>query len=105
MKITHIAVENYKSIKKADLPISDFVCIVGENNSGKSTLIQAFLLFIKGTKLSSSDFHDKDEDILITAKISGITDEILEKLDPKHRIEIFPYISSGEISLLDGWHL
>jgi putative ATP-dependent endonuclease of OLD family len=99
MKITHIAVKNYKSIKKADLPISDFVCIVGENNSGKSTLIQAFLLFIKGTKLSPSDFHNKDEDILITAKIAGITDEVLEKLDPKHRIEISPYISSSEISL------
>ncbi len=49
MKLTHVAVSNYKGLRNTASPLSDFVCAIGENNSGKSSLLQALLLFINGT--------------------------------------------------------
>jgi predicted ATPase len=42
MKITHVKVDNFKSLVDFDLPLSKFSCLVGLNGSGKSTILQFF---------------------------------------------------------------
>lgn len=44
MKINHIKIKNFKSLKDIDLHLSDFNLITGVNSSGKSSFIQALLL-------------------------------------------------------------
>lgn len=99
MKINEIKVNNYKGLRDTGVPISSFVCVVGENNAGKSSLLQALLLFIRGTKLSKNEFYDPTEDILITVELSDITDEILLNLSEEHRPKIAKYINHERIKL------
>jgi predicted ATPase len=41
MKITHIKVNNFKSLVDFDLPLAKFSCLVGLNGAGKSTILQS----------------------------------------------------------------
>jgi putative ATP-dependent endonuclease of OLD family len=99
MKLTSVTVANYKGLREADCRLSDFVCVIGENNAGKSTLLQAILLFINGTKLSRDAFYDPLKDILITVHLSGVTDEVLNKLDDDHRLKLEPYVVDETLAL------
>jgi len=99
MKLAHISVENYKGLRDIESNISDFVCAVGENNAGKSSLLQALLLFINGTKLSKAEFYDPDKDILIKVRLTGVTDETLSTLTDEHRTKIEPYVDAENLVL------
>lgn len=99
MKLTHVAVSNYKGLWNTGSPLSDFVCAIGENNAGKSSLLQTLLLFINGTKLSKAEFYNPDQDIVIKAKIEDVTDEVLAKLTEEHRSKIAPYVKNASIVL------
>jgi predicted ATP-dependent endonuclease of OLD family len=99
MKLTHVAVSNYKGLRNTESPLSDFVCTIGENNAGKSSLLQALLLFINGTKLSKTEFYDPDQDIVIKVKVEDVTDEVLAKLTEEHRAKIVPYVKDASIVL------
>lgn len=45
MIIKRVRVENFKRIKDLDIVLSPYDCLVGPNNSGKTTLLQALALF------------------------------------------------------------
>ena len=49
VKLQKLVLRNFKSFKKADIPISNgFTAIVGSNGSGKTNILDA-LLFVLGT--------------------------------------------------------
>jgi len=96
MKFTKLVVENFKSLKNVNTPLSTFTCIVGENNSGKSTFIQSLLLFIKGTKLKQDDFYDISKDILITVTINDISTADLAVLGDIHKEKLEKFIITKE---------
>ena len=100
MKLTHLVVKNYKGLRNTECPLSDFVCTVGENNAGKSSLLQALLLFINGTKLSKTEFYDPGQDIVITVKVDNVTDNVLAKLTEEHRAKFAPYVKDASVVLV-----
>ena len=51
MKLSHLQVLNYRGLREVSIPLSNFVCITGENNSGKSSILQSLSLFISGSAL------------------------------------------------------
>ena len=99
MKLTNIAVQNYKGLHETECSLSNFVCAIGENNAGKSSLLQSLLLFVNGTKLSRAEFYNPEEDILITVTLSNVTEDTLSGLLEEHRTKITPYLS-GETLIL-----
>lgn len=99
MKLQHISVENYKGLANASSKLDDFSCVIGENNAGKSTLLQSVLLLINGTKLSSHEYFDPKREILITGVFSGLTDEVLEKIGEENKKKIEPYVVDASITL------
>lgn len=46
MLIRHIKVENYRSIKSADIAVQDMLALVGPNNSGKTNILSALHLLL-----------------------------------------------------------
>ena len=42
--ITRIQIENYKSIRQADVPLTDLTILIGPNGSGKSVFLEALTL-------------------------------------------------------------
>lgn len=45
MFIQRVVIENFKQFAKLDVRLKPFVCLVGPNNSGKTTFLQALALF------------------------------------------------------------
>jgi predicted ATP-dependent endonuclease of OLD family len=99
MKLSCVSVRNYKGLREADSPLSNFVCTIGENNAGKSSFLQSLLIFINGTKLSKAEYYDPEEEILITVSLEGVTNEVLSKLTEEHRNKLVPFVQKEKLTL------
>ncbi len=73
MKIKRIIIDNFRAFKHADFELNDFNCIIGQNDSGKSTIFAALEWFFDANKeLKDIDFNT---DNIIYDKYRGdITD-------------------------------
>lgn len=79
MKITNIAIENYRGIKeRQEMPLANFSSIVGKNDSGKSIILNAIATFLDSKKypVTEFDFNDSTKPIIIECHFC---DENLEK--------------------------
>lgn len=90
MKLHEIEISNYRSIEILKVNIDDFIVLIGENNSGKSSLIKGVELFYTETLRSFSEesFHFKDnkKPIEITLTFDRLKDEEREQKYIKHWI-------------------
>jgi len=80
MKISNIEIRNYKSIKCLNVHIDSLTAIVGKNNFGKSTILDAIQCFYGEKAIDANDFHlGTDEDIEIKITFDDITDSDIER--------------------------
>jgi putative ATP-dependent endonuclease of the OLD family len=100
MKFTNLRVENYKALRDVEVPLSAFVCLIGENNVGKSSVLQALSLFFSGTALAKANYFDEANDIRIELSLSEIEDADLNRLAPEHREKIQGIIGNGCLTLV-----
>ena len=56
MRIKSIQIHNYRSIIDSKIDLEDYSAIVGANNAGKSTFINAIRTFYDELKWSKQDF-------------------------------------------------
>lgn len=99
MKISNIHIENFRGLKGVDLTPSQMNCVIGENNAGKSTALLAINLFLKGTKISESDYYDKSKEIFIDITFSDVNENDLNKIsDEENRSRIQNIIENNTIS-------
>ncbi|HEJ6400160.1 TPA: AAA family ATPase [Pseudomonas aeruginosa] len=88
MKLAGLIVKNYKRIGEIEchIKIDDIVILIGQNNAGKSTILDAYEAFASlGAALDKSNFHDEDESrqIEITGIFNQVTKEDIEVLSAK----------------------
>ena len=72
MEITTLQIKNYRSIKDSGelKDITKLFALIGQNNTGKSSVLKAIQVLWKELPIGVSDFHkDTDEPIEITATI------------------------------------
>lgn len=69
MKLKDITIENFRGIRSLNLPLDQLTVLIGENNTGKSTVLEAIRLVLSrgfGTRRSGQfseyDFHLTDAD-------------------------------------------
>ncbi len=98
-QILNIKIENYKSIINGNFPLSPYTPLVGYNNVGKTNVLQAVSWFIKKRGLPSTDFHNPDNPIVVTATISGISADVLDALADNHRKKIEPIVVDGKLGI------
>lgn len=98
MKLSEIMIENFKCLKSCETKVDDFSCIIGKNNSGKSTFLLALYLFISGDRLYEKDYFDPEKDIVITVTLNDISDYDLDRIS-EHKDRIEPYIIDGRFKL------
>jgi len=67
MKLTEIKIENFRGIRSLHLPLDGLTVLIGENNTGKSTVLEAIRLVLtrgfggrRGGRFTEYDFHLKD---------------------------------------------
>jgi putative ATP-dependent endonuclease of OLD family len=67
MKLVEIKLENFRGIRSLHLPLAGLTVLIGENNTGKSTVLEAIRLVLtrgfgsrRAGQFSEYDFHLKD---------------------------------------------
>ena len=91
-RISQIEIKNFRACQSVLLPLDDFTPLVGQNNVGKSTILDALKWLLKPDTRSAADFADPKQPLVVAARIEGITGEILDLLpEQKHRTAIEPY--------------
>jgi putative ATP-dependent endonuclease of the OLD family len=61
LKVSHLSIENFRGVQKASLRLPDHVVLIGDNNTGKSTVLEALDLVLGPDRLSRPspiDEHD-----------------------------------------------
>ncbi len=103
MKLSSLHIQNYKGLKEVTVPLSQFGCLIGENNSGKSSVLQALLVFLPGSakKPAETDFFDKSLPIRIEVQIDEISDIDLSRIsNDAHRASFSADVVGGSVRLV-----
>lgn len=100
MKISHLKVLNYRGLREVSIPLSNFVCITGENNGGKSSILQSLSLFLSGSGLKSTDFFDASNPIEIIVTLSEVKSGDLNLLADEHRERIADLVRSHTLQFV-----
>jgi len=103
MKLTSLHIKNYRALRDVEIPFSRFACLTGENNAGKSSILQAISLFLRGTTLSETNFFDPTEEIIISIGFDEVGANDLARLANEHRNKIEPLVSEGKLKLVRRW--
>jgi predicted ATP-dependent endonuclease of OLD family len=97
-RLSHLTIKNFRACQYVALPIEGYTPLVGQNNTGKSTILKAIEWVLKPTVLSKQDFHDPEQPVEISGCIDGISDAVLDRIpDDKHRKAIAPYCQDGRL--------
>lgn len=97
-RLSYLKISNFKACKEVKLPLEGYTPLVGQNNTGKSTILQAIEWVLKPRALSTADFSDPNQPIEVAACIDGISDAILMRIpEDKHRKAIEPYCQNGRL--------
>jgi len=100
MRFAELSIANYKALRDVRIPLSRFGCLIGENNSGKSTFLQALSLFFSGSKLARSHFFDESKPIRIAIAFEDIGDADLARLAEEHRPRVAGIVKKGRLVLV-----
>ena len=97
-RMSHVAISNFRACRYVSLPLESFTPLVGQNNTGKSTILEAIKWVLKPGALVAADFADASKPIIVAACIDGISKEILGNIpEPKHRTAIEPFCQDGKL--------
>lgn len=97
-RISSLNIKNYRSIIDLDIELQNFTPVVGQNNVGKSNILNAIHWLIKPTKLETSDFNNSVQPIEVTGKVTGVSEDILAALSSAQRTKIEPYVRENNIT-------
>ncbi len=80
MKISNITIENFRSIKKLELDLLNFLILIGANNSGKSNILYALQYFFDSSvKIASEDvfsfFQGEESEVAVTIRFIFLSDQ------------------------------
>lgn len=96
--ISCIHIENFRACRKITLPLDSYTPLVGQNNAGKSTILEAIRWVLKPCALKLTDFNNADEPIVVAACIDGIDESVLNMIPhEQHRQAIEPYCRNGRL--------
>ncbi|MFE7192826.1 ATP-dependent endonuclease [Kitasatospora sp. NPDC057541] len=99
LRISQLIIRNFRGIRELTLPMSSFGCIIGENNAGKSTVLQALDVFFNGPSLKPTDYYDRRINLQIEVTLTEIGDADLARLVPEHRQRITEVVEDGRLVL------
>jgi len=100
MEIVRVRVENFKGLRDIAMPVSRFACLIGENNAGKSSVLQAISLFFSGSALPRAHYFEADKSLRITIDFEGISDGDIDRLAEEHRARIKGIARDGKLTLI-----
>lgn len=100
MKLKHIAISNFKGIQADTLDPESFTCLVGENNAGKSSVMQAIVFALNRPKnIPPAHFYDPTQPVTFEIELSGVTDAHLARLSEEAKGKFAELIIDDALAL------
>ena len=97
-RLSHIVIKNFRACRRVSLSLESYTPLVGQNNTGKSTILQAIAWVLKPAALAAKDFYDPSKPVEVIACVDGISHQVLDLIpEPKHRKAIEPYCRQGRL--------
>lgn len=97
-RMSHVAISNFRACQYVSLPLEGFTPLVGQNNTGKSTILEAIKWVLKPVALAVTDYAVAGKPIVVAASIDGITQALLGNIpEQKHRTAIEPFCREGKL--------
>ncbi|WP_435079380.1 ATP-dependent nuclease [Halococcus sp. AFM35] len=92
LEISSVQVENFKSIRDSkSIETDDLNILIGKNDAGKSSMLEALRCFLAKSKPDANQFHKQDaEEIAITVTCSNVTDAFRDALGDEYTIDSDP---------------
>ena len=105
MKIKKITVSNFKGLLHAEFTPTQFACLVGENNAGKSTVLQSIVYALnRPTQLPPDLFYRADTAIEFRLEFTEVTEPHLARLAEEHKAKITDLIVDQGLTLIVRYH-
>lgn len=98
-RLSRVRIVNFRSCIDYTFDLADFTPLVGPNNGGKSNILSAVKWLLRSQSLPSTDFNNPTQPIYAEGLVEGVTEELLGRLDEKHRSKIAPYCSEGYLRI------
>jgi hypothetical protein len=106
MQITKIAITNFKGLRSAEFSPKRFSCLVGENNSGKSTVLQAITSALNRPPQMSPDlYYDHSSPIIFRVELGDIKESDLLRLAEEHRSKIADLVIDGSFVVIVKYNI
>jgi putative ATP-dependent endonuclease of the OLD family len=101
MRLRKIEIENFKGLKAATLEPGAFSCLIGENNAGKSSVLQAMAsLLNRPGQIATSLYYDPGLPIVFKGYFDGVTEAHLARLAEDHRAKIAPLVIDEKLTIV-----
>lgn len=97
--IESLTISNFKSCKQLAVQLTPYTPMVGYNNAGKSNVLSAIEWLLKDRLLSADYYNDSSNDIVVEGIVSGVTEEVLQRLNEEHRDPLRPYVELGKVKI------
>ncbi len=100
MRIKHVHIENFRSIRCMDVDFEPLMIFLGPNNSGKTNLVMALEFFFSGTaeKGQKRDFYtyrsEEDQDIICQPIVVEVT---FCDLDAQDKVTFHKYVHLSDV--------
>lgn len=96
--LSQIYIENFRACRQVSLTLGSFTPLVGQNNVGKSTILEAIRVVLSPKAFAKTDAADPNQPITVAACIEGVTEEILALIpEPRHRVAMQPYCAGDKL--------
>jgi putative ATP-dependent endonuclease of OLD family len=108
MKLSNVRITNFRALNDVEIPLSQFGCLIGENNSGKSSVLHAIGLVIPGApfKCTKSDFYDVGKEIRIQLDLVKVTEDDYARIpDEEARTRLQSSEVSGAVTFVRIFNL
>jgi len=106
MKLEKISIKNFKGLKDECLEPGRFTCLVGENNAGKSSVLQAITTGLRrDSQLGPDVFYDQAEAIEFRMQFAHVGEGDLARLAAEHREKLEELVIDGRLVLITRYRV
>ena len=99
MKISHLKIHNWRSIKDLEIDFEDIMLFIGQNNHGKSNILSALLFFFGETVCTELDFNEGSQELFVEVVFRDLDDhdqnQFRKYLNSDNRICVRKQMSKG----------
>ena len=95
MKLISFKAQNFRSLKNFELDLGQFLVLIGENNSGKSTIFRALDLFLSSTVKGVNDDSFYNHDVRLPIKLTACFDSLSKQEEEKLK----PWMDNGKLTV------